>query len=103
MTLRSQLRAALSVQTLKLIETVIEGVDQVRGRPSGHAATDWAVVKNDDLFTFPRQQVSRCHPRDARANDTNIGARVCGQGAVGGNLFAGRHPDRSSLAGIAFH
>src|SRR4051812_1128283 len=48
MALGCETRAARPVQTLKLVETVVERIDQMRRRPPGHASSDGSVVYYDN-------------------------------------------------------
>jgi hypothetical protein len=100
--LGGEARAALAEVALEDVVAVVERVDQVRGRATGLAARDGAVVENYDPLALAREQVRGRHARDACADDDHVGLRVRVEPAFARRV-ARPHPDRSRCAVVRVH
>jgi hypothetical protein len=101
-TLRGQAGTGLTVQTLKIRESVIESEAQVRSRTSSLATCNRSVVDDNDREAIFCQQVSGSHTGNSGAYDTHVCLRIACNGVTYWDI--GRSgPDRIGLTGIAFH
>src|SRR5262249_40673706 len=64
------------VHALDFVETVVDDIRDMRGRPTGLAATHRAVVEHDDVAALTSQEICRGDARDARAYDADAGLDV---------------------------
>lgn len=90
-TLRGEARALRAMQMLELVIAVVDGGDEVCGRPTRLAATDRAVVDDHDALAFPRQKICRGQARDARAHDAHLRALAAAEWRRG-DRRNGPHP-----------
>src|SRR5688572_6970684 len=51
-TVRRELRAILAVPAFELVETIVEGVDEMRRRPAGLSTARRAIIDDDDVLTL---------------------------------------------------
>ncbi len=76
MALRRQTGAFVAMQPFEMIETVVQRAHEMRRRPACLTTGGRTIVHDDRALTLLRQQVCGCEPRDACADDADVGMCV---------------------------
>src|SRR3954465_9335304 len=92
MALSGETRAFLSVELFDVVIAVVESGGEMGSSSAGFAATDRAVIDDDDRATCAREQVGRRHAGDARSDYADIRTEVLREGLELGH-FSCAHPD----------
>jgi hypothetical protein len=75
MALRRQSCAFFPMKTLEVVETVIEGADEVRRRAACLATRRRSIVDDDHALSFSGEQIRRCETGDPGTNNAHV--RMC--------------------------
>jgi hypothetical protein len=82
--------------------SIVERGGEVSGGATSLAASDWAIVNDDDCAPSARQEVGGGHTGNAGADDADIGSQILRQWLELWHVGCA-HPDRRSAARIALH